>query len=184
MTTTTVEGWASRLSGTWESDPNASRVSFRARSFGIIPVAGNVPLVSASVDISPGPTLHKLEATLAAGGFHTGNPRRDEHVRSGSFLDAGRFPEIVFTAGDLVRDGDTWRLDGALTVRGVTRPQTLTLDTDRTRGPDESDRLRVRARTIVDRKAFGVSAEPFIVGRTLRVDIDVLLVRPAFPARG
>ena len=55
--------------------------------------------------------------------LRTGIAVRDEHLRSESWLDAKRHPHIQLK-GDKARklSGDTWRLTGTFTMRGVSRP--------------------------------------------------------------
>ncbi|UQE76097.1 YceI family protein [Gordonia sp. PP30] len=42
-------------------------------------------------------------------------------------LDAKKFPTITYRSTAVQRDGDTYRVDGELTVHGVTRPHPLTV---------------------------------------------------------
>lgn len=68
--------------------------------------SGNVEVKSASVSTHHGP--------------------RDNHLRSGDFLDAGKFPVIRFVAKDYRADGASGILQGELTMLGKTRPLQLT----------------------------------------------------------
>ena len=56
--------------------------------------------------------------------FRTGNGQRDSNVRSAGLLDVGRYPVITFSSEGI--DGLT--LTGALTVRNVTMPVSLSIE--------------------------------------------------------
>src|SRR5262245_52856743 len=54
--------------------------------------------------------------------LHTGNERRDGHLRSADFLDVERYPRILFASESVRREREGYVLGGGLTLRGTTRP--------------------------------------------------------------
>jgi polyisoprenoid-binding protein YceI len=65
--------------------------------------------------------------TFDVASLDTGNAKRDTHLRSEHFFDAGHHPEITFAARSAeLRDGDQVHVVGRLTVRGISRPLSLT----------------------------------------------------------
>lgn len=92
-------------------------------------VNGTFALESASISVAESVTESAVHAVVAAGSFHTGAARRDDHVRSPAFLDADRHPAIRFESSGAVRgDDDVWTMEGSLTVRGHRAPLRLTID--------------------------------------------------------
>jgi polyisoprenoid-binding protein YceI len=67
-----------------------------------------------------------IEATLQAHRLWTGEPQRDDHLRSSDFLDVGKHPSITFksTASKCVGPND-YEVTGDLSIRGISRPVVL-----------------------------------------------------------
>jgi len=65
----------------------------------------------------------KTGLTIPVADLKTGIDKRDEHLRSETWLDAARYPEITFAADSLKRkkDSDVWTYKGKLTIHGVTK---------------------------------------------------------------
>ena len=109
------------LAGDWVLDPGRSSIRLRTRVMGLVPVNGVFRRFSGvgtiSADGKIGGTL-----TVAAASIDTGNGRRDRHLRSADFLDAGNHPDIVFTVDGNRPSGPGVAVAGTLTVRGQTRP--------------------------------------------------------------
>lgn len=63
--------------------------------------------------------------TVDVASIDTGIPLRNEHMRSGQWLDAEKTPLIIFeTTKVQSRGGDNYRVTGKITMRGVTRTVT------------------------------------------------------------
>jgi polyisoprenoid-binding protein YceI len=108
-------------------------------------------------------------ATIDAASFHTGTAARDKAIRSASYLDTERHPDIVF-ASTRVSDQE---LHGTLTVRGVTRPLTLTVH----ELSHVDGELRLTAQARVDRYEFGITAGRGMTGRRLTLTLHVAAAR-------
>ncbi|MEM7429850.1 MAG: YceI family protein [Pseudomonadota bacterium] len=73
----------------------------------------------------------KIEAStisvrIDANSVSTGVAALDKHLKSSSFLDVAKFPEITFESTVVQRTGDkTAEVTGDLTIHGVTKPVTL-----------------------------------------------------------
>ncbi|MFD7488812.1 YceI family protein [Streptomyces mirabilis] len=107
-----------------------SSITFTTRHmFGLGRVNGTFALESASISVAESVTESAVHAVVAAGSFHTGAARRDDHVRSPAFLDTDRHPAIRFESSRAVRGDDgVWTVEGSLTVRGHRAPLRLTID--------------------------------------------------------
>ncbi len=174
MTTTTTQPVTVPAAGTYRIDPERSTVSFTTRHmFGLAPVRGTFRLRSGHIRIAgepAAPTGSSAGATIAADSFHTGTAARDTQIRSASYLDTDRHPDIVFSSTGLERRADGWVLCGTLTVRGTTRPVDVRVVSLAPDGPG----LRLRAQARVDRYEFGITAGRGITGRRLTLTLDVL----------
>jgi polyisoprenoid-binding protein YceI len=176
---------------TWQLDPAHSSLGVSTKHMMITTVRGTMAITSAEIDFDPEhPERGSVTAVIDAASIDTGQPGRDEHLRSPDFLDTPHHPEITFRSTRIEPAGDRYRIHGELTIRGVTRP--VTLDA-RIGGvvPDMrgGTRAAFAATTTVDREAFGLSwnvaleAGGWLVGRDLKVEIELAAVQAAAEAR-
>jgi polyisoprenoid-binding protein YceI len=156
--------------GRYEIDTDHSTVTFRTRHlFGLAPVRGRFAIRGGTVDIAEPLAASAAYAEIDAASFRTRNPQRDASARSARLLDVARQPVITFTSERV----DRQELTGALTVRGVTRPVTLSVEP-----PAVSPRsFTVRATTRIDRTEFGLTAYRGLAGRYLDMSVEVQCVR-------
>ena len=156
--------------GRYEIDTSSSTVRFRTRHlFGLGPVRGSFAIRSGTVDIAEPVAGSRIRAEVDAASFRTGNPARDTAVRSARFLDAGTHPVMTFASERT--DGST--LTGTLTVRGVARPVTLSIESSAA----TPGAFTARASTRIDRTEFGVTALRGLAGRYLDLTLEVRCLR-------
>ena len=115
--------------GTWEIDPAHQSFEFVARHL-MAKVRGKFSGVSGAATVAQVPQESTLELELDATTVDTGDATRDGHLRSNDFFGTQDHPTIRF-ASTAIRPGNgpsEWRVDGELTIRGVTRPVTVELE--------------------------------------------------------
>ncbi|KOX06452.1 hypothetical protein ADK65_01540 [Streptomyces sp. NRRL B-1140] len=139
--------------GQWQLDATASTVGIRHRTmWGLVTVKGTFGTVGGTGEVrSDGSAIGTL--TFDAASLDTQNAKRDTHLRSEHFFDADQHPEITFAARSAeLRDGDQVHVVGQLTVRGISRPVSLTARvTDR-----DAAGLTLDTEFTVDREQFGM----------------------------
>ncbi len=112
--------------GTWTVDASHSSVDFRVKHLGISTVRGSFREFEGSLEIGEDITSSKVTGKIKAASIDTGEPKRDEHLRSADFFDADTYPEITFESTSIeVIDEDEFHVTGDLTMHGVTKPITL-----------------------------------------------------------
>ncbi|MET9906076.1 YceI family protein [Streptomyces sp. NPDC006476] len=139
--------------GLWQLDAAASTVSLRHKTmWNLVTVKGAFTGVGGQGEVkADGSATGTI--TLDAASLDTKNKKRDEHLRSADFFDVDNHPEITFAVRSAqLRSGDTVEVTGQLTVRGISRPQTITA---RLAGKD-ADALTLDAEFTVDRAEFGL----------------------------
>jgi polyisoprenoid-binding protein YceI len=178
----------------WFFEPGHSAAEFRARHMMVTWVRGSFKNVHGRLDFDPEhPERLAVEATIDARTCWTGEPARDEHLRSEDFLDCQRYSEIRFRSTGVTLVGPLdYDVSGDLTIKDVTRPVVLavrfhgTWDTPWWEdGVDKGPKLRAGfvAKTRIDRYDFGVSwnsALPnggVVVGRNIDIILDVEAIR-------
>jgi polyisoprenoid-binding protein YceI len=109
---------------TWVFEPGHTAAEFRARHMMVCWVRGHFKDVHGSLAFDPdNPTQLAIEATLQAAKLWTGEPQRDDHLRSGDFLDAAKHPAITFkSTGSKCVGASDHEVAGVLSIRGVSRP--------------------------------------------------------------
>lgn len=69
-----------------------------------------------------------VDVVIDAKSVNTGYPLFNEHIQGEDFFDTAKYPTITFKSKALKFDGDKLAsVDGDLTIKGVTKPVTLTV---------------------------------------------------------
>jgi polyisoprenoid-binding protein YceI len=186
MTETAVEipGY---VAGTWTIDPVHSEVSFVVRHMMVSKVRGRFDKFEGTFTTAGDPLQSAVEATIDLASVNTGEPNRDNHIRSADFFEVESHPTMTFRSTGVRRDGDGFLLDGDLTIRGITRPVTLELEINGF-GPDAygGTRAGFSATTEINRTDWGVSYNGPIPGGgvavsekvTINLEIEGVLDKP------
>jgi polyisoprenoid-binding protein YceI len=155
--------------GRYIIDPVRSSLTLRTRLFGLHALTVTMDIVGGEVDVDPAVPQATVTAAIAAASFTTDNPRRDDDIRSPRFLHADKYPELNYRAATLTRDHGRLTLAGELTVRDVTRPVTLEIDSVERSGRG----FNAHATTRIDRAAFGLTTAKWMGGRLFDVELTV-----------
>lgn len=174
----------------WNFEPGHTAAAFTARHMMISKVRGHFKDVHGSLVFDQeDPAKSSTEVTIDARKVWTGEPARDEHLRSADFLDVEHFPEITFRGNQVTLIGEhDYQVTGELTIRGVIRPVTLDVrylgrwetpwwEDGVNKGP--RTRAGFFATTKINRQDFGVSWNDImdkggiVVGNILEITIDV-----------
>ena len=175
MTETAVEipGY---VAGTWTIDPVHSEVSFVVRHMMVSKVRGRFDKFEGTIVTAPDPLQSSVTATVDLSSVNTGEPNRDNHIRSADFFEVESHPTLTFRSTGVRPDGDDFLLDGDLTIRGTTRPVTLKLEVNGF-GPDAygGTRAGFSASGEINRNDFGVSYNGPIPGGGVAVSEKVTI---------
>ena len=165
---------------TWGADPAHSAVGFRVRHLGITWVNGTFKQWTAELNYDPAnPEAASVVAKIQTASVDTDNERRDNDLRSSSYLAADSFPEISFTSRKVERAGDgRLRIAGDLTLRGVTKPVVLDAEVGGVLNTPRGRRTAFSATTTIKRQDFGLTMNRLmegaqVVGDEVRITIDI-----------
>lgn len=162
------------VAGTYRLDPSASTISFTTRHmFGLGAVRGTFALADGRIEVADPVPASSVRARVAAGSVDTGLARRDDMVRSATYLDAEHHPHFGFVSTGLEQVEGRWVLRGSLTVRGTESPVDVHVEHVRANGAT----LRVVASAVVDRYAFGITAMKGMTGRRLSLRLELVAQR-------
>jgi polyisoprenoid-binding protein YceI len=147
-------------------------------------VSGRLDLIEGTVVYDPArPEATIVKGTISPASVDTGNPIRDARLKSEEFFDASSFPQMTFVSNGAHLRRRILEVMGDLTLRGTTRPVTLTIKRLTTEGGkgEEGQLLRATARTTIHRLDFGVGLVTLaqiansLIGDEVTVVIDAVL---------
>lgn len=162
--------------GTWALENQHTKIGFMAKHLMVTKVRGHFDRYEGSVEIAEDLTDSKIEVTIDAASINTGTADRDEHLRSGDFLDVANYPELKFVSTDITRDGEEFDITGDLTIRDVTKPITLrAVYEDTVTDPWGNDRIAFTARADLVREDWGLTWNAPLEGGGWLVSKEVVL---------
>ena len=184
-----VNGTQAPAAGTYVIDASHSVVEFAARHLGLAKVRGRFNEFSGTIVVADDIADSRADVTITADTIDSRDSSRDEHLRSGDFLNVEQFPTLEFHSTGVRQDGDDWKVDGDLTIAGQTRPVTLDVDFEGSAiDPWGGSRVGFSATTKVNREDFGLTwnmaleTGGWLVGKEVKIDLSVAAVKQEAPA--
>jgi polyisoprenoid-binding protein YceI len=148
------------VAGAWQLDPVHTDVSFTVRHMMVSKVRGKFHGVTGTIVLAENPLDSTVSADVDLSTIDTGNPQRDDHIRSADFFEVETHKTMSFRSTSVTPKGDGFAVDGDLTLRGVTRPVTLDLEVNGfTKDPYGGTRSGFTASTSINRKDFGITID-------------------------
>jgi polyisoprenoid-binding protein YceI len=169
------------LTGTWKVDPAYSDIAFSVRQLLITTVRGRFTSYDITIVAGTDPLRSSVAATIDLAGLHTGNAKRDEHLRSDTFLDVDEHPSASYRSTGIRQAGAGWVVDGDLTLRGITRNVPLAV-TVTGFGPDSDGGRRAEfcATARISRGEFGIerwTGGGLVVSDKVAISLEIRAVR-------
>ena len=122
-----VAGIAQAESATYAIDPTHTWVTFEAKHFGTSTLRGRWDKKEGTVTFDKAAKTGKVELTIDMASISTGTAPFDGHLKSKDFFAVEEFPTAKFVGDKFSFNGDkVSSVSGELTLRGVTKPVTLT----------------------------------------------------------
>lgn len=170
-------------SGTYNVDPDHSFVYFSAWHHIVGVVRGRFDKTTGTLTVSTDPAACAVDITTDTSTLNTQNSERDEDLRGPDFFDVKKFPTMTYQGRGIRRVGDSWVMDGTLTIRGVAKvvPVTFTFkgifpDTK----PGRPARAAFHGTASTKRGDFGMTRDnkmelgvPPVPGNDVDIEIDV-----------
>ncbi|PWT95658.1 MAG: hypothetical protein C5B55_01010 [Blastocatellia bacterium] len=161
----------------WRIDRSTSSVKFSVKKLLFITVNGLLSDLDGLIVFDENVlSQSSVNASMSAATVDTSNKQRDAHLRSPAFLDTTNYPRIQFQSTKIGRgtDRDMLVVKGVLTIKGSSQQvQLIVTEVDRSKSPDGQEVIYYVAETELDRYAFGIKQWPGVIGRKLKVVIDV-----------
>ncbi len=160
--------------------PGNSNIKFFVKAS--VAIQGNfskwdATLTFTSPDISTG----VLDIKIQAATVDTGSGMKDDKLKSKDFFNVDQDPYITFKSTKIVQTGaNTFEVDGNFTIRGVSKPEKLSLTVERNA---QGDGGSIQGTMAFDRKEYGMtSGIPFIkIADRVEVTVNLHAKRVAGP---
>jgi polyisoprenoid-binding protein YceI len=144
----------------WRVDPAHSEVGFRIRHL-VGRVRGQFTdwegiIVTKDTDWTHG----TVNVTVRTKSIDTGNPSRDQDLRSPRFFAVDSFPTMTFESTGIVADqkGNTFEMSGLMTIKGHTHPVVFRgVYRGLQRDMNGKERLAFEGSAYINRKDFGIT---------------------------
>jgi len=172
----------------YQIDFSHSNVQFSVRHMMLSKTRGEFEKFSGTVALNEAePAASNVEIQIDAASINTRDEKRDEHLRSGDFLDAVNYPYITFKSSKVeLADAANGKLHGDLTIRGVTKPVVLKIEhTGTSKSPWGTENYGFEGHTKINRKDWGLTwnvaleTGGVLVSDEINIDIELELVKQA-----
>jgi polyisoprenoid-binding protein YceI len=168
----------------WIIDPTHSEVAFKVKHLVISTVTGYFrKFEGAAESTSEDFNGASVTFSLDVNSIDTNQSDRDQHLKSADFFDTASFPSIAF-AGKLVNHGGDYKLQGDLTLKGITQQVTLEVTYGGTvADPYGQTKAGFEIEGKLNRKDFGLTwsaiteAGSVVVSDQVRLQFSIQLVK-------
>ena len=172
----------------WQIDGAHSSAQFSVTHLMISTVRGEFGKTSGTIEYDGKDAASlKVDATIDAASITTRDDKRDGHLKSPDFFDVAKHPTLTFKSKKVVAGtGGTFRLEGDLTMHGVTKEVTLdvTGPSKVIKGMRGESRVGASATTKINRQDFGIKWNSnldgggVVVSDTVAITLDIEAVMP------
>ncbi len=110
----------------WNLDATHTQVGFSVKHMAISTVRGRFTTFDGSGETDEGGKLVRASFSIDATAIDTNQAQRDAHLKSADFFDVANHPTLRFESTAVEYRGSDITIAGNFTMRGITRPVTLT----------------------------------------------------------
>lgn len=159
------------MAANWRIDPARSTLTFSGEQTGT-PFSGHLGSFNGTVSFDPlHPEAGHAHVTIALSSATTGDQQRDKALPGQDWFDVTHFPSAIFDAKNFrPKSGNTYETIGTLTIRGVSKSETLVFTINIT-----DSTLHVKGHLDLLRSSFGVGQGPWATGQWVALEVGVNL---------
>lgn len=121
-----------------------------------------------------------VDIVIDAKSVDTGYPTFNEHLQGEDFLDTAKYPTATFKSTKVIFEGDKpTQVEGNLTIKGVTKPVTLTVTSFHAMPHPmmKKDAIGANAYTVIKRSEFNAGKFAPHVGDEVRIDVGIEAIK-------
>jgi len=157
-------------------DPQHTYTHFSVSHLGFSTMQGRFDKSSGKVTLDRAAKNGSVNIEIETASISTGFAKRDDHLRSPDFFNAAEFPKISYKSNTIKFHGDTpASVEGSLTMGGVTKPVTLTIDAFKcgTNPMNKKEECGAAASAQIKRSDFGIKYGLPGVGDDIKLVFEV-----------
>jgi len=161
-------------------DPPHTFPRFSINHLGFSTMQGRFDKTSGNVTLDRAAKSGSVELVIESASISTGFAKRDEHLKSPDFFNAAEFPTITYKSTAINFKGDTpSSVDGNLTISGVTKPVTFTVDAFNcgTNPMNKKDECGAAATAQIKRSDFGVKYGLPAIGDDVKLVLEIEAIK-------
>jgi polyisoprenoid-binding protein YceI len=168
--------FAAAAADSYTVDPTHTYPSFEINHLGFSITRGSFDKSEGKITLDTAAKSGSIMITVDTASINTGLGKRDEHLRGEDFFNVTKFPTMTFKSSKLRFSGDkVVGADGELTLVGVTKPVSLTVDWFNcgTHPINKKAVCGANATTTIKRSDFGITYAVPAVGDEVKIAIQV-----------
>lgn len=165
-------------------DPLHTFPNFTVNHLGFSTMHGRFGKTKGTITMDKNAGTGSVDVVIDATSISTGYSKRDDDLQAPGFLDAVEFPDITYKSTKVTLTGDATSatVHGNLTIKGVTRPVTLKVDSIHCGiNPMDPKKQQYRcgfdATAKIKRSDFNVKADLPLIGDDLNLSFEVEAIR-------
>ena len=166
---------------TYVIDPTHTQPRFEYNHFGYSNQVHSFDKTSGTIVYDKADRTGSVDVVIDAKSVNTGYPLLNQHIQDEDFFDTAKYPTITFKSTSVKFDGDKpVSVDGNLTIKGITKPVTLTITSFQAMPHPimKKDAIGANAVTKIKRTEFNMGKyAPYVSDNvTLEIPIEAVAV--------
>jgi len=167
---------AAHAADSYTMDPAHTYANFTISHLGFSTMHGRFDKSSGKVTLDRAAKHGTVDITIESASVSTGFAKRDDHLKSPDFFNAAEFPSITYKSSAVKFKGDVpASVEGSLTMLGVTKPVTLTIDAFKcgAHPMNKKELCGAAASAQIKRSDFGIKFGLPAIGDDIKLDFEV-----------
>jgi polyisoprenoid-binding protein YceI len=161
-------------------DPLHTFPRFRINHLGFSTMQGRFEKTTGKVTLDRAAKTGSVELAIETASVSTGYYKRDDHLKSPDFFNATEFTTITYKSTAIRFKGDTpSSVEGNLTIAGVTKPVTFTIDAFNcgANPMNKKDECGADASADIKRSDFGVKFGTPAIGDDVKLILEIEAIK-------
>jgi len=166
---------------TFVIDGNHTKPRFEYSHFGYSTQSSRFDAATGKITIDRAAKTGSVDVEIDAKSVDTGYPLFNSHIQGEDFFDTTKYPTITYKSSKVNFDGDkVVSVDGNLTIKGITKPVTLTVTSFMCMPHPmaKKDACGANATVVVKRSDFNMAKYVPYVGDEVTLSIPVEAIKP------
>ena len=165
---------------TYNVDSTHTFARFSYSHFGMSTQLSKFNKTTGTVTLDKAAKTGAVDVVIDMKSVDTGYDTFNEHIQGEDFLDTAKYPTATFKSTKVVFEGDKpVKVEGNLTLKGVTKPVTLTITSFQAMPHPmmKKDAIGANAYTVIKRSEFNAGKYAPYVGDEVRIDVALEAIK-------